>query len=204
MAFIPFGNVFAIDVIGSQNAEPFDLTFAFHVDTLEYNLVGLQGVLTGMSNWYNAELKVQLPSNAIGAKIVGRALDSQFSFVAEDSAIAGIAGTQATDGVNGLCKAFTRRSGYAGRSYRGRVFIPVPQGRVETNETLVSTAWCTSVIAALEELNAAVQIEVGSAEGVILSRQINGVARIEGVATPIAGWGVSDFTLDTCRKRMAH
>jgi hypothetical protein len=108
----------------------------------------------------------------------------------------------------GLTKCFTLRTGLAGRSYRGRVYVPmmttVQQDTVDRNNMLASYA--ANHVASWTSLLAAVVTAGASWQWGVLSRY-SGMAgghpipRVNGVITPITAVGYSHVAFDFQRRR---
>jgi hypothetical protein len=122
-----------------------------------------------------------------------------------------LAGTDLTEGTNpGLTKAFTLRTGLAGKSFRGRIFFVGMPANVTApaEQGLVSAGWTGPVSSALAALIAAVPAADASAVWAVVSRfyQPGGpntptVPRAAGIYTPVTGVGVSNLAVDFQRRR---
>jgi hypothetical protein len=93
-------------------------------------------------------------------------------------------------------------TGFAGRSYRGRLYIPgvSPDSTGPTpNNLLLASA--TGYVALLEQLKTA--LDAADLTWVVLSYRNDGAWRDEAVATPITGISYFDLNLDSQRRRLA-
>lgn len=104
---------------------------------------------------------------------------------------------------NGVCKAFTARSGLSGRSQRGRIFsVGIAQEQISTtdpNQIISSylnvwTGCLNALITDISTANAAWSL-------VVISRYHNGAPRGAGQVTPITTWGYANNLLDYQRRR---
>lgn len=103
----------------------------------------------------------------------------------------------------GITKAFTARSGLAGRSQRGRTFVVgfAEDSLNSGDRNLVATttandyvAWFNALIAAVHSANAAWTL-------VVVSRFHNNAPRSTGVTTPISSYGYANLFVDYQRRR---
>lgn len=103
----------------------------------------------------------------------------------------------------GITKAFTARTGLAGKSQRGRTFIVgIGQDALNSDDKNfinVTTAddwvaWFNALIAAVHSANAAWTL-------CVLSTWHNKVQRDEGVTTPITSYGYANLGVDYQRRR---
>jgi len=103
----------------------------------------------------------------------------------------------------GLTKAFTARSGLAGKSQRGRTFVVgLAQDSLNSSDKnfiALTTAndyvaWFNALIAAVHSANAAWTL-------CVLSTWHNKVQRDEGVTTPITSYGYANLGVDYQRRR---
>lgn len=93
----------------------------------------------------------------------------------------------------------TKRSGRAGRSYRGRIYIcGFGEGQVDGNQLQVATA--EGLQAAVESI--IVRSTSSTIGGVIVSRQNAGVVRPAGVATVVTSVNYFDRVVDSQRRRL--
>jgi len=122
-----------------------------------------------------------------------------------------LAGTDLTEGTNpGLTKAFTFRTGLAGKSFRGRAFFVGMPANVTApaEQGLVSAGWAGPVASAWGALIAAVPAADASAVWAVVSRfyQPGGpgtptVPRANGVYTPVVAVGYAGLAVDFQRRR---
>lgn len=97
-----------------------------------------------------------------------------------------------------LC--ITHRTGFAGRSYRGRTYISgMTENQVSGNYFLSS--WVADIVAAFNSFITTVE-GGGEWEFVIASRYLNGTIRLEGVATPVAVSLARNNDVDSQRGRL--
>lgn len=100
---------------------------------------------------------------------------------------------------NNAALVVSHHTALRGRSYRGRTYLAgIPTGQLANSATVTTeyqgytlAAW-TNYIDGLEALGG---------NFVIASRQLNGVRRTTGVATPVTGYSI-DLRLDSQRRRL--
>lgn len=103
----------------------------------------------------------------------------------------------------GLSKALTLRTGLAGRSQRGRLFvIGLAADQFDgTDKNLISTATLTSLVNTWTSLIAAVKAVNAAWSWSVLSRSTGNSKRANGVAIPITSVGYSQPYVDYQRRR---
>lgn len=138
-----------------------------------------------------------------------RALDSQASPSLVSNTSLPISGTDSTGTIlpEGLTFCLTLRSGLAGRSQRGRVFVPgLTDGSMSNvGENLVSSTTAAHLVAAynnmLTLIAAATISGWTSQEVVIASYEQNKNPRVTAQLTPATTFGFHDLFLDFQRRR---
>lgn len=152
-----------------------------------------------MTTW-NAYVPTNMSTAYAVTSVEARGLRSE-SDVYSFSAITPAAGANTGATLpNNVVLSVARLSGLTGRSFRGRVYIPVTVQAFLTGVNAVSSTFVTAVEAALNNLRVA-----GTSEGwanVIVSRKADGVLRTVGITTPVLSYQVRDNTLDSQRRRL--
>jgi hypothetical protein len=103
----------------------------------------------------------------------------------------------------GLTKAFTARSGLAGRSQRGRTFVVglASDSLSSGDKNVVATATLNDYVAWFNALIAAVPAANAAWSLVVVSRFHNGAPRASGATTPITSYGYANVFVDYQRRR---
>lgn len=130
-----------------------------------------------------------------------RDLNTQDSYLVSVAAIPAIVGA-IVQGVlpANVTLAVSFRTPFAGRSFRGRTYwIGLAEGDVSGD--FVSAGRGNGIANACIALMDSVAPSVG-AELVVVSRYANGQPRTVGVATPVTSIGLTDFRVDTQRRRL--
>lgn len=103
----------------------------------------------------------------------------------------------------GIAWCVKRTTGAVGRSYRGRLYIPVwDQGFISSADTF-SSASASAIITGLEDFQADVEGGTYPCTMVLVSFFSDKTPRDPGVATPVTGWSYTDLNLDSQRRRLA-
>lgn len=153
--------------------------------------------------------KAFMSSSYALASMYLRALDTQASPSLVTNTSLPIAGTDSTGVIlpEGLTFALTLRSGLAGRSQRGRVFVPgLTDGSMSNvGENLVSATTAAHLVAAynnLITLVAGATIAGWTSQAVVIvSYSTNKAPRITAQQTPATTFGYHDLFLDFQRRR---
>ena len=175
-------------------------TMTFYGLKVGYSQGDLDALSAAMDAWATAELKPMLSSSLayIGVQVKGlELLNDLTSFDATGS---GVGGTAETPLANQDCIAVARLSNFTGRSARGRVYMPLHRGNVDTNENLVTSSTETAFEDALDEVSVSM-IGAGWIE-VIVSRFTGGAPRATGVTFTVVAYDMRDREIDTQRRRM--
>jgi len=176
-------------------------TFYASVDPGDYNSGVATDVLTEFRTWVTSELIPVFPAGVVfgNAEIKGlmNAADI-FQFSSFNAGDPGGVGTANQPG--NVVVSIKRSSGLTGRSERGRVYIPVPDNGLTTNENAVDATWLDSVVDALNFLRSS--LTAAGAVEAIVSRFTGGAARATGIAIPVAFYIAVDANVDSMRRRL--
>ncbi len=181
-----------------------------------WTAISIKTMLDAFITWYGTgdgvhSYKSNQSSDVGLVTVSGRDNSTQAGLVVIDQTGLPIAGSAAVAQIQlGCSKAFTARTGLAGKSYRGRMFfcgVPIT-AELTPNTGLVLPAWITTVLGALNSLPAAVSTAIATCSLVVCSRyyQPGGphtptIARAAGVMTPITTYGNHDLNVDFQRRR---
>lgn len=165
------------------------------------SIADLQIIAGAMVGW---EDTVAQPGRSNGVRmteIYVRALDEQNAPVWIQSINPPLVGGQASPALPfNVTLAVKFTTGFAGRSFRGRHYwIGLAEGQV-TGDFVISTA-ADNIRGFLDTLRTQDLDAIGY-DLVILSRQHNGVPRVTGVATTVTGVSLTDYRVDTQRRRL--
>lgn len=120
---------------------------------------------------------------------------------AVDDSIAGVVGVDSGVALpNNVTIAVARKNGLRGRSGNGRIFwMGLTDGNLDTENTIAASR-AAALVTACEAVDAAM-VDLG-ATPCILSYQHDGVVSSAATIYPIDKWLVTDFVLDSRRRRL--
>jgi hypothetical protein len=202
MAFIPVPNVVECDVIGMLFGQIIENTlyFLFPEEVLSSEVAQLA---SSVGEWAVAELcpllsedYTYLRTEATDISSAGQATHTSVT----DTGTPGGSINPAAPG--GTCIAISFRTALGGRSYRGRNYISgIPQVVLDGNQ-------CTTVYADQIPVAYAALIpdyvadDLPQAQHVVVSRYHLGAPRAEGIATPITTYLLTNYDVDSQRRRL--
>jgi len=160
--------------------------------------VNLLTLTTAVANWCDVNLRPNLSTSWEQSRFVGRDLGVQNGAVIDvlQSAAGGEAGECAP---NNVAACISIKSGLAGRSFRGRNYLPgIPNSMVVQNT--LDLDWMTPVTAAYNLLVGAGTFTPGW-QFVVVSRQTASALRPTGVATPVVTCGFTTPYVRSMRSR---
>jgi len=188
MAFVPVPNVALTTLEGFVDRQETINDLYWEISGGGITAVNLQPLCAAVMNWWNTNLAPLLSENWSTSRVRGRDLTAPLSFIAEAAApqAGGVAVEAAPNNVAGCIKL---GSGVAGRSFRGRNFVPAIPNSVITLNTMDPT-FISDVEAAYNMLVGAGTFLAGW-QLVVVSRFTGGgpgtpsVPRTSGIATPV-------------------
>lgn len=160
----------------------------------------LTAIGTVFLNWWNNHLRATQVSALTLNNIVVTALNVQEGEQVTISG-GGTAGQVAgTDTPNNVAAVVSHRTGYAGRTRRGRTYLAGILSSEVSNDTIPG-ARATAYISAFNTLRSFLNAE--NAYLAVVSYEFNGVARPTGIATAITTH-IVDTRVDTQRRRLLN
>lgn len=197
-SFIPAPGCAVVEVLGNQAGQPCEWTCAAQHGTSYTlaNLVTLAGIFDG---WYNVNMLPILPSAVTYEGITVRGLSSQDDLRYDLSEpLPGEDAAGALPAQVAVC--VTKRTGFTGRSQRGRLYVwGIPDDDL-LDERHINSALVTAYQDAFDALLAAMS---GSGWGLgVLSYQHNLLPRTTAQFLLIDHFQVRDNRLDTQRHRL--
>lgn len=201
MAFVPVENTAKIVIMGVVDGQEVDNDLYFRHTTgviTQADLVTLVGeVATWMSTQYAPILNVAWS----GRKVTGRALDFSFGFVAEVDLSSAAGGTSGEAAPNNCTMAIKFGTNFAGRSFRGRNYVPVLTNS-EVSGNVIDSAFINSVILVYEQLLPGGLSQPPGWSWSVVSLVTLGAPRVAGVFTEITSVTVTDNIVDSQRRRL--
>lgn len=205
--FIPAPNTVSVEVFGSYRGAVIESVF--HVlKGSPFTLSQVQGLRGVFVTWINTYWKLCFVSAFLITRVRIKALDSD-SAPMEDYPISPVvAGTMGCGGQylpGSACLAFKLATGLSGRSYRGRVYVPVTCTDLTPSpgNNDVSTTWSNSVIANISNLLTVIPAWDASAHLAIASFRHANAWRTTAVVTPVISVVIVDSHLDSQRRRLS-
>jgi hypothetical protein len=160
----------------------------------------LETICELLEAWATASY-LPLLSNDIGLlRIYGRDLTTETSYVFDHPVSPPVGGGVVSPSLpNNVAITLAWKSGLAGRSQNGRMFVPGIAESSVTNNTIGGTL-ATGLITAGQALID--DLDTGTRFQVIVSRRQNGVVLAEGTTTPVETAVLVDRVVDSQRRRL--
>jgi len=199
MPFIPAPNVAQVEAVFQVDGQIVENVLEFQgTDLSETSLLALLDAV-------NAAIRTQvlplLSSTLQLLRVVGQIIDAADGLVAISTASLPAAGSNsATNLPSNVTFCISKRTGLAGRSFRGRNYIPGIPENVRSSPNSLLTTYVTSLVAAWETVNLAA-VDDGWVP-VVVSRFSGGAPRTVAVVTPATAFIAVDNTLDSQRRRL--
>lgn len=153
-----------------------------------------------VDQWVHDSIIPNLSNGIVYQRTEVKGLEALVDLISVNDTNGGDIGAGGARQANNVAKAFTLRSGFTGRSARGRIFLGGIDTSWMTSTNHVSQAFVDEIIEALEAL-----IDLANAIGwflVIVSRYTGGVKRATAVNYLVTSVGVSDLTVDSMKGRL--
>lgn len=203
MAFIPVINCAEVELRYICLAQRIENSLYFlHNDVIE--LADLQALLTYMDSWWYSGLRQYQKAELTLSEIFGRDLTEEGATSYSNTTHSGTAGASSSGQIlpNNVSLCISFRTGFPGRSYRGRNYTCAMQTGYITGQSATST-YRNNIIAVYNNLKAtAGQVPAGWT-WVVVSRYHNSVPRSAGVCTTINSVLAVDDYLDSQRRRLS-
>lgn len=199
MPFQDVPDTIEVLVSGTFNGIPWQNTFYYNYVTPP-DEEQLGDLLDDLNAVIVADWMELMPANVAVTSLYARDLASEVAVQALLGLVGqtGSASGAALPTFNTL--AISRRSGFAGRSARGRIFwVGFTESQVSDNT--VDSGVVASIVTALENFDAAANL--AGFTPVIVSRYTGGALRAHGVTFDIQTWFATDTKVDTRRSRKA-
>lgn len=182
-----------------QNGRECALTF-YAQKVGGYTQTDVDNLATNLDAWAGAVFKTWLSNQTQYVGAYTRGLENAVDFQSSATANAG-AGTNPTAPCpNNVAFCVKRTSGLTGRSARGRVYLPVPQGFLDVNEDSITTSAAAYALAMLEDIGTYIN-SAGFIE-VLVSRYTSGALRPVATVLEVVGYEVVNRFLDSQRRRL--
>jgi len=203
MPFVPFEDCVQLTIEGHVDGQLTINDLAFRSSIGPRSAADVFQLANAVGQWYIGFMVTLLNEAWIGSRVTAKGLTNQNGLTAEVSLLGNdgaITGEAAPNNCS-MCVSF--RTGAAGRSNRGRNYIPVLTNS-QVSGNMIDSAWAADVVAAYAMLTfpASVDVLPGGWIWVVLSRFSGGVERTVGQFTEINNVLVSDLVVDSQRRRL--
>lgn len=193
MAFVAAPNIVHLAAVYTLQGQRCENTWHYLV-TAAKDRAKLQAMATTHLNWFVAH--VGLYSNALGLELIYvRDLSSQSGQTLDFVPTSTTDGTRAAELLpNNVTLAIKRETGLAGRKNRGRIYWPGINSDEVTGTNTIIGGTGAALATALNTLLLAQFTDNGAVEVVY--------HRATGTGTPVVGYTLADFFLDSQRRRL--
>jgi len=200
MASIPVANTAEVHIRGSHDGQFTENTFFYELGEAITD-AALTALVNAISDVILSDWIPLLSGNWVGREVYARDLTSGSGLEATDTSIFGEnGGVSSPDLPNNATIAIARKSGLAGRSFRGRIFWQALSAAQVTTANNLSSAVGLDIIDAINAVDAAAVLLDWTP--VIVSFFTGGAPRVAGVTTPITSWSLTNLVLDGQRRRL--
>lgn len=165
-----------------------------------YDQDDIDNLAAAMDAWANDEFKPELSSQCTYLGVLVKGLENAIDLFAFNATSTGLGGVASAPLTNQNCLAVSRRTGFTGRSARGRVYFPLNLADLTTNEDVVDGAAAATIEAALNEVRQ--NMIFAGFEEVIVSRVSAGVPRVVGLTLPVTTYFVVQNAVSSQQRRM--
>jgi hypothetical protein len=199
MAFQPVVGVAEVDIRGTLNGQLVENTI-FLRNGDGWTSTNLAEAATDIRDWWFAEMMPHIASGYAFREVFIKDLSVEAGEEASNAIGFGILGGDTSQAMPGnVSLAVSFRTGLAGRSFRGRNFVPgLTVGDVGGNT--VTTDFQTVVQDAYNALLTA--LADSDFTWVVVSRVADHVLRESGLSTPVISAFVTDVLIDSMRRRL--
>jgi hypothetical protein len=203
--FVPCDRVVKVDFRGTLDGERISNTLYVQKQSGSVNASDLQNIGQTARTWWGAELSPTLSSAFVLREIYLTDLTQQNSFVLTYTTNLPASGQLAGSILpNNVTFCISLRTGNAGRSFRGRNYVPGIRSTDVTSSdpNLLSVGRSNTLVAAYQQLINPTYFGTTPYRLVIVSRFSNGNPRTAGIATPVTAVLAVDRVLDSMRRRL--
>lgn len=200
MAFQPAPNCVQVVFSYTMDGIPVSNTLSLEKST-GYSQVDLDALTSALDAFVPTDMLVLMGSSAVYNQVEARGLSSAIDLISFNNTNAGDFGAGGDSLPNNVAKAITFRTGFTGRSARGRWFQAAIDGTQIADTNTILQVTVDNIIDMLEALK--LLVEALGWIIVIISRWSGGVKRSTALTTPVTSFGVSDLTLDSMRSRLS-
>lgn len=201
MAFIPVPDTAQIRVEGRVDGQQTINDLYFRHTTGPIAAADLQALTSALAAWAIGFYAPVLNEAWSGVQVTARDLTSLIGFSAVSGLTGTVGGVAGEAAPNNCTMAVSFRSAFAGRSFRGRNYVPCLTNSQITGNDIDST-WADAVVAAYAELLFGGGSLPAGWVWVVVSRFTLGAPRVTGIFNEVFSVLVSDLTVDSQRRRL--
>jgi len=206
MAFVPAVNCAHVRLEGVIDGQQ-TINDLYFRNSAAISVADIAGLAVNIRDWFDLTFSTICDASWTTVAVHARDLTTAFGVVSDLAAAGTIGGTAGEGAPNNVAACISFRTGLAGRSFRGRNYIPaVPNSQIDLNT--FETEYIAACIAVYSDFLPGGAVLPAGWEWVILSR-FSGVGpggvpipRITGVMTPVLSVLFTDFTADSMRSRL--
>lgn len=201
MAFIPVPTVAQAQVFGRIDGQQTINDLYFASVSPPITLGQLDSLALALADWFTATVLTFLSASYSFERVHVRDLTTQAGFIAESANGAGPGGAGGAFVPNNVAPCISFRTSVAGRSGRGRNYIPgVPQSVVNGNT--MTSGFMADMVAAYQQLLPSGSLHPDGWLWVVVSRFTANAPRPAGVANAVLSVLFADTTVDSQRRRL--
>lgn len=201
MAFIPVPDVAQAQIFGRIDGQTTINDLYFASESPPVTLGQLEVLALGLADWFSASLLTLLSASFAFERVHVRDLTTQAGFSVDQSAGAGPGGAGGAFVPNNVAPCISFRTQIAGRSGRGRNYIPgVPQSVITGNT--ISPGFIADTTIAYQGLLDTGSFKPTGWTWVVVSRFTLNAPRPAGVANAVLSVLYTDTTVDSQRRRL--
>lgn len=203
--FIPAPNVAQVELVFGQNGQVTENVYHVqHATALD--AVHLNALALTFNNWWNAHGCACASASTVLNKVRARDLTTAGGLAIERDVVAIQPGLLVGGPLpNNVTIALKWVTGFAGRSQRGRTYLPgLDQSQQDATKQAITLAASNTILTHYQALITAIVADPSDFP-VVVSRRHNSLPRVTAQMTPINGCAFADLFLDSQRRRLpAH
>lgn len=201
MAFIPVPDVAQAQIFGRLDGQVMINDLYFATESPPITLGQLDSLALSLADWFTSTVLTFLSASYSFERVHVRDLTTQAGFISENTNGAGPGGAGGAFVPNNVAPCISFRSSVAGRSGRGRNYIPgTPQSVVSGNN--MTSGFMADMVAAYQQLLPSGGLHPDGWLWVVVSRFTLGAPRPAGVANAVLSVLFTDTVVDSQRRRL--
>jgi|SRR5215216_734485 len=199
MAFIPASAVARASIEGIQDNQQIINTLYFLKLSPPINIFAIADLAIALDLWFSGAILPTLSESYFYSQVICRDLTSEFAVTGSSNVNQGTGGNPSEPAPNNVAGCISFRTGFVGRSFRGRNYVPgIPNDML--NKNTLDSDFTDAIVSGYTDL-----ITAANAAGwvwVVCSFQANGAPRAAGLPTAVSSAMFVDQTVDSQRRRL--